>query len=137
MQPSESNNANNDKSLKTREQNQIITKENEPILETLAKTPYPVWTMATLCLSSSGLARNYAGMPSMWTCIGFSLIFSFSGYMTYTGDFYNGSGTSTSWSLIYSLFNVERSLKSRKPIPILMTSLALSNAYIYGKYHFF
>ncbi|CAG8612660.1 12561_t:CDS:2 [Funneliformis caledonium] len=99
MQSSESNNTNNDdKSLKTQEQNQIITKVNEPILETLAKTPYPVWSMATLCLGSSGImARNYPGMPSMWTCLGFSLIFSFSGYMTYTGDFYNGAGTSTCW----------------------------------------
>jgi hypothetical protein len=36
---------NNDTTSKT----QITTTKNEPILETLAKTPYPAWTMATLC----------------------------------------------------------------------------------------
>ncbi|CAB4390585.1 hypothetical protein RhiirA5_501792 [Rhizophagus irregularis] len=122
---------NNDESLKT-------TKENEPITKKLADTPYPAWTMATLCLGSSGMAvRQYPGMSSIWTVVGFGLIFSFSGYMTYTGDLSNGGGTTASWSLIYSIFNAEKSIKSRKPLPILMTSLALSNAYIYGKYYFF
>ncbi len=30
-------------------------KKNEPIVETLAKTPYPAWTMATLCTLSYDL----------------------------------------------------------------------------------
>ncbi|RIA92844.1 altered inheritance of mitochondria protein 19 [Glomus cerebriforme] len=124
--------------MESNDKSQITTTKNDPITRTLAKTPYPAWTMATLCLGSSGLAaRNYPGLPSVWTVIGFSLMFSLSGYMTYVGDFSNGAGTSTSWSLIYSLFNVERSIKSRKPLPIVMSSLALSNAYVYGKYYFF
>ncbi|GBB94300.1 hypothetical protein RclHR1_23280002 [Rhizophagus clarus] len=120
------------------ETNNKSTEKNDSITKKLADTPYPAWTMATLCLGSSGMAvRQYPGMPSIWTVVGFGLIFSFSGYMTYTGDFFNGGGTTTSWSLIYTLFNAEKSIKSRKPLPILMTSLALSNAYIYGKNYFY
>ncbi|GES75437.1 hypothetical protein GLOIN_2v1668394 [Rhizophagus clarus] len=96
------------------ETNNKSTEKNDSITKKLADTPYPAWTMATLCLGSSGMAvRQYPGMPSIWTVVGFGLIFSFSGYMTYTA-----------WSLIYTLFNAEKSIKSRKPLPILMTSLA-------------
>jgi hypothetical protein len=52
--------------------------------------------------------------------------------MTYTGDWENGSGTSSAWSLCYLVFHTRRALTAawthRHPLPLLLTACVASNA---------
>ncbi|CAG8463247.1 7196_t:CDS:2 [Ambispora leptoticha] len=113
-------------------------KEQPDTSLSLGKFPYPAWTFSTLCLASSPLAiRKIQGVPSYFQCMAFGAIFGFSGYITYTGDTYNGAGTSTAWSLTYLIINLPKSIKSRRPIPITLSTVALANAIIYGKESWF
>ncbi|CAH1758528.1 8719_t:CDS:2 [Entrophospora sp. SA101] len=57
-----------------------IIPENESIIEKLGKSPYPAWIMSGLCLSSIPVAaKSTLGMPSVFQCSAFGLIFAGAG----------------------------------------------------------
>ncbi|CAG8604602.1 1839_t:CDS:2 [Paraglomus brasilianum] len=110
----------------------------ESFYSVLAKTPYPAWAMSALCFASTPAAMmKLTGIPSLLELSAFGFIFAGAGYITSTGDITNGSGTTTAWSLSYTLFNMKRAVKSKKPLPLILVSGALANAALHGKQYFF
>ncbi|KAF9975780.1 hypothetical protein BGZ73_000451 [Actinomortierella ambigua] len=100
----------------------------------LAAMPYPEWGMAALCAAAApAAAKSAAGMPHFGVLMGFSAIYGFSGYMKHMNDPDNGSGTTTSWSLIYLFLNLRRTIRQPMPMPTLLVAGAVTNLLISGR----
>ncbi|KAG0207152.1 hypothetical protein BGX28_001542 [Mortierella sp. GBA30] len=100
----------------------------------LAASPYPEWSLSTLCAASvPAAARLSPGLPHFGMMMGFSAVFAGSGYMKYMKDPENGSGTTTSWCLMYLFFNLKRTIRQPKPMPSLLIAGVLGNLVISGR----
>ncbi|KAG0226034.1 hypothetical protein BGW41_004417 [Actinomortierella wolfii] len=100
----------------------------------LAAMPYPEWGMSALCAAAApAAARGAVAMPHFGVLMGFSAIFGLSGYMKHMNDPDNGSGTTTSWSLIYLFLNLRRTIRQPRPLPSMLIAGALANLAISGR----
>ncbi|KAG0332182.1 hypothetical protein BG004_001359 [Podila humilis] len=100
----------------------------------LAASPYPEWSMSALCAASlPSAARSAPSMPHLGVMMGFSAVFATAGYMKYMKDAENGSGTTTSWCLLYLFLNLRRTISQPKPLPSLLIAGAITNLAISGR----
>ncbi|CAG8466698.1 11383_t:CDS:2 [Ambispora gerdemannii] len=128
--PPSNENTKNDNDIQQlqKEKKQLDTSFN------LGKSPYPAWTFSALCLASSPLGmRKFQGVPSYFQCMAFGAIFGFSGYMLKREESYISRILATS----IMAREHQQSIKSRKPIPITLSTVALANAIVYGKESWF
>ncbi|RDW42040.1 hypothetical protein B0I73DRAFT_127664 [Yarrowia lipolytica] len=113
-----------------------VAKEDTNPVQELARTPYPAWIMSGLLLATLPYAKNTV-KPTKLSCAGFGLVFAAGGYMM-LDDITNGAGFTSAWSMLYLLANGTRSVTVfRKPWPLLLSCLAVSNAGLYGATFFF
>ncbi|KAF9958223.1 hypothetical protein BGZ72_000686 [Mortierella alpina] len=103
-------------------------------LYNLAASPYPEWSLSALCAASvPAAARLSPGLPHFGVMMGFSAIFAGSGYMKHMKDPDNGSGTTTSWCMMYLFLNLKRTIRQPKPMPSLLMAGVMSNLVISGR----
>ncbi|KAF9426340.1 hypothetical protein BGZ94_006655 [Podila epigama] len=113
---------------------QSVLEYKRSTLHKLAVSPYPEWSLAALCAASlPAAARSAPAMPRLGVMMGFTAIFSGSGYMKYMNDPENGSGTTTSWSVMYLFLNLRRTLREPKPLPSLLVAGVVANLVISGR----
>ncbi|KAK9729287.1 hypothetical protein K7432_000435 [Basidiobolus ranarum] len=80
--------------------------------------------------------RRLPGVPSFIQTPSFAAIFGGAGYVTSCGDYENGAGIATAWSITYLVLNVNKAIRSKRPIPILMLTAVAGNGFIYGQKYF-
>ncbi|KAG0246810.1 hypothetical protein B0O80DRAFT_499173 [Mortierella sp. GBAus27b] len=99
----------------------------------LAASPYPEWSLAALCAASAPLAKPGSGFPHPGVMLAFSAIWAGSGYMKYSKDTENGSGTTAAWCLTYSFLFLKRTIVQPRPVPSLVAAGVLTNLVISGR----
>ncbi|CAH7688080.1 hypothetical protein BY996DRAFT_122684 [Phakopsora pachyrhizi] len=110
----------------------------------VSSSPWPAWTMSGLLLVAFPAASRisqFTHLPPAWQLAPTAAAFGLGGYITSTGDHFNGSGTTSAWSFIY-LFLHGRSAVSgaffsspqtnRRFFPLGVATAALTNAIAHG-----
>ncbi|KAJ2359330.1 hypothetical protein IWW50_000055 [Coemansia erecta] len=111
--------------------------EFEQSVRRIATTPYPVLLLSAMNVAALAKARKAViGYPTVISCIGHAGIFAASAYALGTGDTTNGPGLATGWSINWLIFNARKAVKSKRLVPISMTSLVATIGSIYGFQYF-
>ncbi|KAF8931721.1 hypothetical protein CPC16_002760 [Podila verticillata] len=111
----------------------VLEYQRSPLYR-LAASPYPEWSLSAICAASlPAAARSAPAMPHLGVMMGFSAVFAGSGYMKYMNDAENGSGTTTSWCLLYLFLNLKRTVQQPKPMPSLLLAGVMTNLVISGR----
>ncbi|KAM0751614.1 hypothetical protein T439DRAFT_379722 [Meredithblackwellia eburnea MCA 4105] len=108
-----------------------------PVISDLARSPFTPWTISGILLAAvPTTVRSPTGFPHLVQLPLFAAIFGGAGYMVHAGDPVNGSGTATAWSLTYLFLHGKKSLLSRRPGPMLLSSAVALLASVEGADYF-
>ncbi|KAK7685410.1 hypothetical protein QCA50_011273 [Cerrena zonata] len=106
------------------------------VIRPYSQSPVPMWIVSGIFLASSVVPPNPLRPPLMQR-LGFGAIFAGAGYVTSTGDIYNGTGISTAWSLTYLFLNIRKALRPpRSSLSLILSSAALFSSTLYGTEYF-
>ncbi|WAQ81540.1 hypothetical protein PtA15_1A882 [Puccinia triticina] len=112
-----------------------------------SSSPWPAWSMSALLMASLPTSSRFSGalypigLAPTWQVTPLAMVFGLSGYITSAGDYYNGSGTASAWSVIYLFLHGRDSWRhtfARPPktklslFPISLSAFALTNGIIHG-----
>ncbi|KAA1095544.1 hypothetical protein PGT21_000656 [Puccinia graminis f. sp. tritici] len=112
-----------------------------------SSSPWPAWSMSGLLMASLPTTSRLSsalyptGLAPTWQVTPLAMVFGLSGYITSAGDYYNGSGTASAWSIIYLFLYGRDSWRhtfARPPrtrfslFPISLSAFALTNGIIHG-----
>ncbi|KAI8371375.1 altered inheritance of mitochondria protein 19 [Radiomyces spectabilis] len=99
-----------------------------------ANSPFPIWALSAASFATVPMAvKNLPGMPSLLQSMAFGCIFAGAGYVTNVGDPENGAGIATAWCLSWAFLNARKAIRSCKPVPLALVTLAATDAFIYGR----
>ncbi|KAG9049820.1 hypothetical protein FS837_009003 [Tulasnella sp. UAMH 9824] len=114
-----------------------VVTEREKLLRRWAQSPWPAWSLGATFLATAPLSPGgIPGLPPFVQRIGFAAILGGAGYAV-TQDPENGIGITTAWSLTYLFFNLRTSIRTRSPIPLVLTAATTACAGLYGTEYFY